>query len=203
MSANEEELAAYEEAMAGLVGREHETLVPNILVCVGICAATSVVILGLRVWSRICSGLKFASHDYLAFAGFVFLLGQVGTMGGMTRHGLGRHANIITENEDIRAIQIVSQTFCLLPVVQFPVLLIAFSAQCRPRVHVFRVHWLMQAEHVNFVHGHLPTTQSSLGVLDCHHHCCRLDGLRNLCDHLHVQPASANLGPVQHRWNLH
>lgn len=44
----------------------------------------------------------------------IFFLAQSGTMGAMTRHGLGRHINIVTKPADVLAIQIVSQILSVL-----------------------------------------------------------------------------------------
>lgn len=67
------DLEEYLRAMEALEPLSHETMVPNILACIGTCVVFSVLILVLRILSRLYSSLKFASHDYLVFVGWVSL----------------------------------------------------------------------------------------------------------------------------------
>ncbi|KAI1264775.1 hypothetical protein F5Y18DRAFT_78615 [Xylariaceae sp. FL1019] len=76
-----------------------ESLVPNLIACIAIAGAASIVFIALRIWSRrITYGhLQCDTSDWLLLVAWVFYALQAITLGIATEYGTGHHVIVITD----------------------------------------------------------------------------------------------------------
>ncbi|KAH8426472.1 uncharacterized protein LDX57_004209 [Aspergillus melleus] len=96
------------EDIAWMKAHIDDSLVPDIIACCAVCAAASVIVLALRIWSRLQTRRQLVLSDYMVICSVVFFIAFCTVFALSTRYGAGRHAILTTDPADIRMLAILN-----------------------------------------------------------------------------------------------
>ncbi|TDZ10312.1 Satratoxin biosynthesis SC1 cluster protein 4 [Colletotrichum sidae] len=97
-----------EQDIAWMTAHIDDTLVADIIICCAVCATASVVVLALRIWSRIQVRLRPIFSDWLVVGSVVFYIAFCAVFALSTKYGAGRHVILITDPADRRMLAILN-----------------------------------------------------------------------------------------------
>ncbi|KAJ5109164.1 hypothetical protein N7456_005839 [Penicillium angulare] len=73
----------------------NDTRVPGIIICCAVCAASSVIVLALRIWSRLQTVRKLVFNDYLFIGSVIFYITFCAIFASSVRYGAGKQIILI------------------------------------------------------------------------------------------------------------
>ncbi|KAI3331630.1 hypothetical protein HD806DRAFT_477917 [Xylariaceae sp. AK1471] len=96
---------------AWMLAHADETLVPNIIACIAISGAASILFLGLRVWSRqITYGyVRLELSDWFLLVAWIFYAAQAVFLGIATEYGTGHHIIVVTNFRMFHIVGLLSE----------------------------------------------------------------------------------------------
>jgi hypothetical protein len=97
-----------EDEIAWMQAHINDSTVPEIIACCSICGAASVIILTLRIWSRLQTRRRLVLSDNLVISSVVFFIAFCTVFALSTRYGAGRQIILITDPADMRMLAILN-----------------------------------------------------------------------------------------------